>query len=148
MSAPLSAGSPAGPSAVPSAGASADAGPNAALRVVERYLDALVAHDHDAVAALIAPTGFSYLSPIARIDDTTAFLNYIMMTGGILRGISRRHVFVDGDHVCHWLVLETQVSERVSTRAAQWATVQDGQIVQIELLFDPHRWRLLFETGD
>jgi hypothetical protein len=119
-----------------------------ALDVVERYLDALVAHDHDAVAGLIAPTGFRYESPIATFDDTPAFLEYIMMTGGILHGITRRHVFVDAGHVCHWLVLDTQVSERVSTRAAQWAHVRDGQIVHIELLFDPHRWRLLFQTDD
>lgn len=120
----------------------------ATLDVVERYLDALSAHDHDAVAALIAPAAFRYESPIVTIDGTGAFLEYIMMTGGILRGITRRQVFVDGEQVCHWLVLDTQVSERVSTRAAQWATVRDGRIVRIELLFDPYRWRLLFDTGD
>ncbi|WP_296897762.1 nuclear transport factor 2 family protein [Thiohalocapsa sp.] len=121
---------------------------SAALPVVERYLDALVAHDHDAVAALIAPVGFRFESPIATIDDAAGFLEYIMMTGGILRGIERRRVFLDGDDVCHWLVLDTQVSERVSTRAVQWATVHSGQIVRIELLFDPYRWRLLFTTDD
>jgi hypothetical protein len=116
--------------------------------VVERYLDALTAHDHDAVAALIAPVGFRYESPIATISDTAAFLEYIMMTGGILRGIDRLRSFVDGNDVCHWLVFDTQLSERVSTRAAQWATVTDGRIARIELLFDPHRWRLLFESAD
>jgi hypothetical protein len=30
----------------------------------------------------------------------------------------------------------------------QWATVHSGQIVRIELLFDPYRWRLLFTTDD
>lgn len=118
------------------------------LSVVERYLDALTAHDHDALATLIAPAGFRYQSPIATISDTAAFLEYIMMTGGILRGIERLQTFVDGSEVCHWLVFDTQLSERVSTRAAQWATVTDGRISRIELLFDPHRWRLLFESAD
>lgn len=119
-----------------------------AVAVVERYLDALEAHDYDAVAGLIAPTGFRYESPIASIEDTPAFLEYLMMMGGILRGITRRHTFVDQGHICHWLVFDTQVSERISTRAAQWATVRDGRIVRIEHQFDPHRWRLLFDVGD
>lgn len=118
------------------------------LSVVEHYLDALEAHDHDAVAAVVAPAGFRYESPIATFDDSAAFLEYIMMTGGILRGIERRQAFVDGCHVCHWLVLETQVSERISTRAAQWTTVREGRISRIELLFDPYRWRLLFAADD
>jgi hypothetical protein len=122
-----------------------DAEPHA---VVDAYLDALAAHDHDRVAAMIAPSGFRYESPIANIADRDAFLEYIMLTGGILRGITCRRVFVDGADVCHWLMLDTQVSERVSTRAVQWATVAAGRIIRIELLFDPYRWRLLFESAD
>jgi hypothetical protein len=122
--------------------------PQAPQVFVERYLDALASHDHDAVAGLIATGGFRYESPIANIADRAAFLEYIMMTGGILRGIERRRVFVDGADVCHWLVLDTQLSERVSTRAVQWATVADGAITRIELWFDPYRWRLLFEPED
>jgi hypothetical protein len=117
------------------------------LTVVERYLDALTAHDHDAIAGLIAPAGFRYETPIATIADTGAFLEYILMTGGILRGIERLQTFVDGNHVCHWLVFETQLSERISTRAAHWATVEEGRITRIELLFDPYRWRMLFESA-
>ena len=126
----------------------AAAEPSSSLDVVERYLDALVAHDHDAVAALIATGGFRYESPIANIADRDAFLEYIMMTGGILRGIERRRVFVDGADVCHWLVLDTQLSERISTRAVQWTTVADGAITRIELWFDPYRWRLLFDPAE
>ncbi|MCG6941574.1 MAG: nuclear transport factor 2 family protein [Thiohalocapsa sp.] len=124
-----------------------DALNESARAVVDAYLDALASHDHDAIAALIAPDGFSYVSPIASIHDGAAFLEYMMMTGGILLGIQRRRVFVDGDEVCHWLVFETQLSERISTPAAQWASVQGGRITRIELLFDPHRWRALFEPA-
>ncbi len=122
--------------------------PADALSVVERYLDALVAHDHDAVAALISPAAFHYESPIASFDGAATFVEYIIMMGGILRGIERRRVFVDGVDVCHWLVLNTQVSERVSTPAVQWTTVRDGEITRIELLFDPYRWRLFFQATD
>lgn len=118
----------------------------APLTVVDAYLDALVDHDHDAIAALIAPHAFSYVSPIASIHESAAFLEYTMMTGGILRGIERRRAFADGGEVCHWLVFETQLSERIRTNAAQWATVEQGRIVRIELVFDPHRWRMLFDA--
>jgi hypothetical protein len=122
--------------------------PTGSLAVVERYFDALTGHDHEVLGRLIATEGFCYESPIATIDDTPAFLEYIMMTGGILRGIKRRRVFVDGADVCHWLVLDTQLSERVSTRAVQWTTVHEGRITRIELLFDPHPWRMLFDAED
>jgi hypothetical protein len=116
------------------------------LAVVERYLDALAAHEHDALASLLAPKGFRYESPIIEIDGAEDYLDYIIMSSGILHDIQRLQVFADGTDVCHWLVLETQVSERVFTRAAQWARVQEGRITRIELLFDPYRWRMLFES--
>ncbi len=119
-----------------------------ALAIVERYLDVLAGHEHDALPELIAREGFRYRSPIANIDDTTAFLEFIMVSGGILQGIRRRHAFADGADVCHWLVFDTMLSERVSTPAAQWARVEHGRITRIELLFDPYRWRMLFETRD
>jgi hypothetical protein len=70
----------------------------------------------------------------------------VSVTGGILQRIERRHRFVDNHDVCHWLVFVTQLSERVSTPAVQWARVEDGRIVSIELLFDPHRYRQLFDV--
>jgi hypothetical protein len=119
-----------------------------ALAVVERYLDALATHAHDEHPGRVATEGFRYRSPIANIDNAAAFLEFIMVSGGILQRIRRRHAFVDGADVCHWLVFDTMLSERVSTPAAQWARVEGGRITCIELLFDPYRWRMLFDTRD
>lgn len=119
-----------------------------AHRLVEAYLDALVAHDSDAVRALLADHGFHYESPVARIDGADAFAQFVTMTAGILQRIERRHCFVDGDDICHWLTLVTQLSERLATPAVQWARVVDGRIVSIEFMFDPHRYRLLFDVDD
>lgn len=114
--------------------------------VVEAYFDALTAHDYERAGSLLATQGFRYESPIAKFSRVDDFREYIVGFGGILRGIERRRVFVDGEDVCHWLVFETQLSERVSTRAVQWTRVVDGRIAFIELLFDPYRYRLLFEV--
>jgi hypothetical protein len=120
--------------------------PDAAAAVVEAYFDALVGHDYERAAALLATDGFRYESPIAKFSRIDDFVQYMSGLGGILHGIERRRVFVDGDDVCHWLVFETQLSERVSTRAVQWTRVIGGRIAFIEVLFDPYRYRLLFEV--
>jgi hypothetical protein len=119
-----------------------------ATAVVESYLDAVVAREHERVRGLLADRGFVYDSPIARFSCADDYVQYLALTSAILRRIERRHAFADGDDVCHWLVIETQLSERVATHAAQWARVADGRICFLEMLFDPYRYRLLFEVQD
>ena len=117
-----------------------------AMALVEDYLDALVAHDYDRIRLLLGE-GFRYESPIACFDGADDYVHYLMMTAGILRRIERLRAFADGGDVCHWLRVETQLSERVSTKMVQWTKVADGQITAIDVLFDPYRYRLLFDTG-
>jgi hypothetical protein len=119
-----------------------------AAALVDAYLDALAAHDYERIRAMLCSERFHYESPIACWDGADDYLNYLMMTAGILRRIERLHVFADGGDVCHWLQVETQLSDRVSTRIAQWTKVADGQITRVEMLFDPYRYRLLFDTAD
>ena len=116
--------------------------------LVEGYLDALVAHDYERIGAMLSGTGFQYESPIARCDGVDEYLQYLMMSAGILRRIERLRVFGDSGDVCHWLRVETQLSERVSTKIVQWTRVVDGRITRIEVLFDPYRYRMLFDTAD
>lgn len=116
------------------------------VELVERYFDAILARDDVAVRTCLADRGFLYQSPIGTFTDADAFSQFVSMTGGILYDIERRRTFADGDDVCHWLVFLTQMSERISTPAVQWARVKDGRIVSIELLFDPYRYRRLFDV--
>lgn len=119
-----------------------------AQRLAEAFLDALASHDTDAVRQLLADDGFHYESPVVRLDSADAFAQFVTMSGGILQRIERRHCFVDGDDICHWLVFVTQLSERLSTPAVQWTRVAGGRIQSIEIMFDPHRYRLLFQVDD
>ena len=121
---------------------------NTPAQLVERYFDAILAHDDVAVRACLADSDFHYQSPIGTFTDADAFAQFVSMTGGILHDIERRRCFADGDDVCHWLVFLTQLSERISTPAVQWARVKHGRIVSIELLFDPYRYRRLFDVDD
>ena len=114
--------------------------------VVERYLDAIIRRDDDALRGCLADSGFRYRSPIGTFDDPDAFAHFVSMMGGILQRIECRHRFVDAADVCHWLVFVTQLSERVSTPAVQWARVENGRIASIEVLFDPYRYRQLFDV--
>jgi limonene-1,2-epoxide hydrolase len=115
--------------------------------LVEAYLDALVARDDERIRAMLSHQGFHYESPIASCDGADDYLQYLMMTAGIVRRIERLRAFADGGDVCHWLRVETQLSERVSTKMVQWAKVADGRITSIEMLFDPYRYRMLFDAA-
>ncbi|MGB5832635.1 MAG: hypothetical protein WBG92_11675 [Thiohalocapsa sp.] len=116
--------------------------------LVESYLDALVSHGHDRVRNMLVTDGFRFESPIANFNQVEDYLEYLAVSGGILRSIERRRVFADGDDVCHWLTVETQLSEHVFTRAVQWTRCRDGLICSIEMLYDPFRYRMLFDlTG-
>ncbi len=119
-----------------------------AQTIVDGYLDALATHDYDRVRAYLADDGFHWDSPIGRYTSADALAQYLTLIAGVLQRIERRHTFVDGGDVCHWLVLHTQLSERVATPAVQWARVVDRRIRSIELLFDPYRYRLLFQVDD
>jgi ketosteroid isomerase-like protein len=119
-----------------------------AQALVERFLDALATHDFDALRGLLAEEGFRFESPITRLTGADAFTRFATMSGAILQRVERRRCFVDGDDVCHWLVFVTQLSERLATPTVQWARVADGRIQSIEMCFDPHRYRLLFQVDD
>jgi hypothetical protein len=118
---------------------------NDARRQVEEYLDAIESHAYDRARLVLADEGFEYESPICRFSSADAFAQHMSLIGGIIQRIERVKIFVDGQDICHFLVLVTQISHKESTKLVQWARVQDGRINRIEVLFDAHWYRRMFE---
>jgi hypothetical protein len=114
--------------------------------VVEAYLAAQSARDFDAMRDRLADTGFCYTSPIARIEHADAFIQYAMVSSGIILDRVVRKVFIDGDDVCHILTYRIQISDKECVDVAHWAQVRDGRIQRIEVLFDASLYRALFPT--
>jgi len=120
-------------------------GGKAARRLVDAYLDAIESHDYERARGLLADEGFRYESPISSFSSADDFMQHMSLMGGIVHKIERLKVFVDGSDVCHFLVFVTQLSDKESTKVAQWAQVADGRIARIEALYDTHWYRQMFD---
>ena len=112
--------------------------------LVDAYLAALSDRDYERARTFLADSDFEYTSPIATFADADAFMDYTMLVGGIIHAITCRKAFVDGPDVCHFLVFDTQLAEKVSTPVVQWSQVAGGRIRRIEVLFDAHQYKLMF----
>ena len=115
-------------------------------QLVDEFLDCIESHDYDRARRLLANDGFRYESPISLFCSADDFIQHISLIGGILNRIRHLKVFADGDDLCHFLVFETQVSAKDSMKAVLWTRVSAGRIQQIELLFDSHWYRRMFEA--
>lgn len=115
--------------------------------IVDRFLAAQAAHDSDLARTFLADHGFTYQSPIVAFQSADDFIQYVSFSSGIIQDRRIRKVFVDGDDICHFLTYRIQLSEKQSIEVAHWASVRDGRIARIEVLFDASAYRELFETG-
>lgn len=118
---------------------------NATRQPVDEYLDAIESHDYARARSFLADEGFRYESPISSFSSADDFMQHMSLLAGIIQGIERLKVFVDGQDVCHLLVYVVQLSDKESAKVAHWARVVDGRIQRIETLFDTHWYRQMFE---
>jgi len=112
---------------------------------VDEYLDAIESHDYERARSFLADEGFRYESPISSFTSADDFMQHMSLLAGIVQGIERTKVFVDGQDVCHLLVYIAQLSDKQSVKVAHWSRVVDGRIQRIETLFDTHWYRQMFE---
>jgi len=119
---------------------------SAAMRSVEEFLDAIEVHDYERARGLLADEGFQYESPISSFSSADDYIQHLSLMGGIVHEIRRLKAFVDGQDVCHILVFVTQISDKESTKVAQWARVCAGRIQRIETLFDSHWYRRMLDS--
>ena len=115
---------------------------------VEDYLQCLKDRDYDVARGYLADSGFFYRSPIGTLDNANALVNESFMSSGVVHGFRIRKAFVDGPDVCHMLVFQVQVSDKVDVDVVHWATVEDGRIARIEVVFDAHPYRIMFPDSE
>lgn len=115
--------------------------------LVERYLDAVARFDYATARACLADEDFSYSGPISTFSSADALMKYLELATPIIQRVEIRKAFEDGDDVAHFLVVGTQLSEKLAVHVAHWAHVRDGRIDRIEIVFDAHWYRSLF-PGD
>lgn len=104
--------------------------------VVTAFIDAIEARDFEAARECLADTGFSYRSPLSRIDNADNFILTVSRIGPILERIERRNTFVDGPDVCSILNYRTTIDAIREVPVVQLAAVVAGKIVSLEAFFD------------
>jgi len=118
------------------------------MRLVERYLEALAARDLAAVRGHLSDMGFHYVSPIAQFDDPDAFVASVEGFGAILHKMKTVHRFADDGVVCHVLDVTVSMETYRTRRIVQLARVQEGKIVDLEVIFDATEFNRMIVAVD
>jgi len=116
--------------------------------LVDRYIEAVARFDHEAARACLADDGFESTGPINSFSSADAHVRQIQLATPIVQRIEILKSFAAGNDVAHFLLVHTQLSEKMSVPVAQWAHVRDGRIDRLQVVFDAHWYRSLFPTDD
>ena len=116
--------------------------------LVESYIDAVARFDYEAARACLADEAFESTGPITNFDSADAFVQHVALATPIVQQIEIRKSFAAGNDVAHFLLVRTQLSEKLSVHVAQWAHVRDGRIDRLQVVFDAHWYRCLFPVED
>lgn len=112
--------------------------------LVERYIDAVARFDYPTARACLADEDFTYKGPISTFGSADALVQYLQLATPIVQRVEIQKAFEGGSDVAHFMVVGTQLSEKLSVHVAQWAHVRAGRIDRLELVFDAHWYRSLF----
>ncbi len=116
--------------------------------IVDAYLDAIARHDIDTARGYLADRGFHYESPLRASTSADAFMEYNALRMGILQGVERIKVFVDGPDVCTFLVRPSRFLEKERVKVVNWCRVEEGRVVRMDVPFDTRIYHTLFEPDD
>jgi len=112
-------------------------------QIVEIYLKAFEHGDFDRVRSCLSDA-FSYTGPTARFSDPESFIENIWHVGQIIHHIEIRKIFIEGNDVCTIMNFHVHLDERRSVPVVQWAKVEDGKIISIEVFFDASDYTAMF----
>jgi ketosteroid isomerase-like protein len=115
-----------------------------AATVAEGFFDAWASKNFPRARALLHDDG-SFRGPIDTFSDANSYLAALQRLGGIVTGVDKQKVFVDGDDVCVIYDLKTAVVP--SARTCDWYTVRDGKIASVSVVFDARPFAPMFDAG-
>jgi SnoaL-like domain len=114
-----------------------------AARVAEGFFDAWTAGDF-ARARELLQDGVSFQGPIDTFSDADSYLASLRQLSGIITGVDKQKVFVDGDDVC--VIYDLHTAPVPSSRTCEWYRVRDGKVAAVSVVFDARPFAPLFEA--
>jgi SnoaL-like domain len=115
-----------------------------AATVAEGFFDAVTSKDFARARAFLHDD-VSFSGPIDKFSDAERYLAALQQLSGIVEGVDKHKVFVDGDDVCVIYDLKTKVVP--TSRTCEWYRVHDGKIASVSVVFDARPFAPMFETG-
>jgi hypothetical protein len=114
-----------------------------AAQVAEGFFTAWTSKDFERARGLLHDD-VSFEGPIDSFGDADSYLASLRQLGGIVTGVAKRKVFVDGDDVC--VIYDLQTAPVPSSRTCEWYRVRDGKVASVSVVFDARPFAPLFEA--
>ena len=111
-------------------------------RVVTAYQQAMAQGDFAAARKLLADD-LVFKGPFDTFTEPESYLAALKRLLPIVKGVSTRKLFVDGDDACLLYDMETNIAAG-TVLIAEWFHVRDGRIASVQAVFDARPFAPLF----
>jgi hypothetical protein len=115
-----------------------------AAQVGEGFFDAWTSKDFQRARAFLHDD-VSFTGPIDKFSDADSYLASLQRLGGLVDGVDKHKVFVDGDDVC--VIYDLRSALLPTSRVCDWYRVRDGKIDRVSVVFDARPFAPLFGAG-
>ena len=112
-------------------------------QVAEGFFDAWTSKDFERARELLHDD-VAFEGPIETFSDADSYVASLRQLSGIITGVQKQKVFVDGDDVCVIYDLKTAPVPR--SRTCEWYHVRDGKIASVSVVFDARPFAPMFES--
>ena len=114
-----------------------------AAQIAEGFFGAWTSKDFDRARELVHDD-LSFEGPIDSFSDADSYLASLKQLSGIVTGVDKQKVFVDGDDVC--VIYDLKTAPVPSSRTCEWYRVRDGKVASVSVVFDARPFAPLFEA--
>lgn len=114
-----------------------------AASVAEGFFGAWTAKDFTRARELLHDD-VTFQSPIDAFSDADSYLASLQQLSGIITGVDKQKVFIDGDDVC--VIYDLKTAPVPSSRTCEWYRLRDGKIASVQVIFDARPFAPLFEA--
>lgn len=114
-----------------------------AAQVAEDFFAAWTGKDFER-ARLLLHDDVSFQGPIDSFRDADSYLASLRQLGGIVTGVEKQKVFVDGEDVC--VIYDLKTAPVPTSRTCEWYRVRDGKVASVSVVFDARPFAPLVEA--
>jgi len=112
-------------------------------QVAEGFFDAWMSKDFERARELLHDD-VAFEGPIETFSDADSYVASLRQLSGIITGVQKQKVFVDGDDVC--VIYDLKTAPVPSSRTCEWYRVHGGKVASVSVVFDARPFASLFQA--